>query len=441
MGFVGEKASGDSLVWLQNSSSIKEFEGEIQTRAIESVDPQTIDIERRGWVPKRVIAIDGSNVAHKVQNGFPGADASLLMISVVRIDLTKLVSSSNEEMTMPHVFRDMEDARTVDAVLPGANIVRKSVSDDTPLRYFRDEVFKTLERGTVSQGHETLLETLYAIVGDRESSIKCPIEDCTRTGLNVDKGVTACPCGNGRLLYTDTLRLFERFNDLGSNGEVHGEYRHLVEVLVLLNILRYFANKKRAHFLSECAFVLDGPLAMFGHTAWLTKNIKDELKRINTIVRDETGQDMALFGLEKSGQFVAHFEDIDWCDGSGPRGKIPNGTVIAPTKRYVHRNIVFRPDNAKPHGKDTYFGRKILYKTRSSNHAVLNCAMLNDASDDFDRNDPSCYPRLGDILDIMDHLSTYLYQDGFMPLVRAHAHAAIPLQKGTDILSSLFEDS
>jgi hypothetical protein len=51
----------------------------------------------------------------------------------------------------------------------------------------------------------------------------------------------------------------------------------------------------------------------------------------------------------------------------------------------------------------------------------------------------SAFPRLADALNVLDHLSTYLYQDGFMPLVRAHAHAAIPLKRGTEILTSLFK--
>ena len=40
----------------------------------------------------------------------------------------------------------------------------------------------------------------------------------------------------------------------------------------------------------------------------------------------------------------------------------------------------------------------------------------------------------------MDELSTYLYEDGFAPLVRAHAHAAIPLKAGTGLLANIFKD-
>lgn len=70
---------------------------------------------------------------------------------------------------------------------------------------------------------------------------------------------------------------------------------------------------------------------------------------------------------------------------------------------------------------------------------MLNTAMLSKHSQNFLNDDLECFHRLGDALDVMDELATYLYRDGFMPLVRAHANAAIPLRRGTDIMRSLFE--
>lgn len=441
MPFNKEFASGESLIWLQNSEAIKRFDGIVARKERELVEPELLEVARRGWVPKRVIAVDGSNVTHKVQNGFPGAEASLISISVVRLDITQLAAAAENSIPRPSVFHEMERAATVDAVLPGANVVRRTVETDTPAAYFREELFRTLDDGTVSRGHETLLDTLRVLTAHRKRRIGCPISGCGRGDLPIPEGQATCPCGKEVIFETDSLRLDERFNEIGSNGEVHGEFRHLLEVLVLLNILRYFARPDRVRYLRDTAFVLDGPLAMFGHTAWLTPYIRDELDRINLLLKQETEHDLALFGFEKSGRFYDHFEDIDWSDVRGPRGRLPARTLVVPNRVYINRNIVFRPDNAKPHGADTYFGRKLLYKTRSGDHAVINTAMLTPASRDFDRTDAAAFPRVGDILDVMDHLSTYLYDDGFMPLVRAHAHAAIPLQKGADLLSSLFEEN
>lgn len=437
MPYKNEFASGESLLALQNSQALKDFDGEIAVREACVEHPSAVAVPRRGWLPHRILAIDGSNVAQQVKNGFPMAEASLIQVSVVSINLSQLAAIGPSEIPAPRIFHDMERPKTVDAVLPGANVIRKSVEGDSPKKYFRHEVYKTF-CGDISSSHETLMDTFRAIVGDRVSDIACPIEDCKGRFIS-GTGEYPCACGKHMLFETDQLRFHERFNESGPNGEVHGEVRSVLEILVLLNILRYFASPSRCNYLRDCAFVLDGPLAVFGQPAWLTPYIRSELMRINEISKTQNGQDIAVFGIEKSGQFMNHFHEIDWTDSGGPRSRYAPQSIILPDSRYINKNIVARPEDAKPHGEATYFGRKVLYKTRAGEHAVINTAMVDESSLDLKQSGVKCYPRVGDIADILDHLSTYLYQDGFMPLIRAHAHAAIPLKRGADIIKSLFE--
>ncbi|MEP1832669.1 MAG: hypothetical protein ABJL57_03260, partial [Hyphomonas sp.] len=380
--------------------------------------------------------IDGSNISHRVRNGFPGAEASIVMMSVVFIDITKLAAIGPDEIPSPKLFNEMDSAHTLDEVLPGANIVRADLADDTPTAFFRSKVFDALS-GRLDPAHETLLETLRAI-SDKKADIICPIEDC-QNAFHLSEGCYDCKCDQKATLFeTDSFRFHERFNELGSNGEVHGEVRHVLEVLSLVNILRFFSHQDRLHYLRDCAFVLDGPLAVFGQPAAIAPYVRREIMRISDICRREFGKDLLIIGVEKSGQYVSHFEQLDWSDEISGEKFAPR-TVLIPDARYVNRNIVFRPEDAKPSGADTYFGRKVLYKTRSGSRAVLNIAMVNEKSADFTETSSGAFPRLPDALNVLDHLSTYLYRDGFMPLVRAHAHAAIPLKRGTDIIAGLFE--
>lgn len=442
MPYENEVATGESLLALQKSAALRDFEGVIlvHTKAQTKDNVPISEVARSSWMPLRVVALDGSNITHKVQNGFPGAEASLVMLSVVFIDITQLAKIKPDEIPSPRVFNEMDRAHTVDAVLPGANIVRAGVMDDTPLRYFRKTVFDTIA-GYLDKSHETLLDTLREITKGRSSKIACPLkaEGCPHD-YKIGTKEYICDCERKETLYeTDAFRFHERFNELGSNGEVHGEVRHVLEVLSLVNVLRFFERNDRIHYLRDCAFVLDGPLAVFGQPAWLAPYVRRELQRISAKARAMNGRDLLVVGIEKSGQYVTHFDDIDWTDGDGPRSKFPPGTVIIPDARYINRNIVFRPENAKPSGVDTYFGRKVFYKTRDSAHAVVNLAIVNSEGEDFYNVTLDAFPRLGDALDVLDHLSTYLYEGGFMPLVRAHAHAAIPLKRGTEILASLFQ--
>lgn len=406
MPFENEIATGESLLALQKSAALRDFEGVIAVRdqTVPRDPPPIISVPRTDWVPMRVVAVDGSNITHKVRNGFPGAEATLLMLSVVFIDVSKLAKITSGEIPSPRIFNEMDRASTLDAVLPGSNIVRNE-KDDTPVRFFRKTVFDTIG-GSLDVSHESLLDSFRAITAGRPAEIKCPIEGCGKRYVAKVREY-ACDCDRHELLFeTDALRFHERFNELGSNGEVHGEVRHILEVLSLVNILRYFEHDARIHFLRDCAFVLDGPLAVFGQPAWIAPYVRREIKRISEKARAHNGRDLLLLGIEKTGQYVSHFADIDWTDENGPRSKYAAGTVIAPSAKYINRNIVFRPEDAKPSGIDTYFGRKVFYKTKNSAHAVVNLAIVNENGEDFHNISPAAFPRLGDALNILDHLST-----------------------------------
>lgn len=441
MPYEGEFATGESLLSLERSEALREFQGSVRKREDSNApNPAVLAVQRNSWMPNRVIAVDGSTINVPVDNGFPMADVSLLKVALVSIDLSKL-SSTGREIPSPRIFYEMERAHTFDKVLPGANIIRQDVQGDTPKEFFREVVQEALE-GKIGAAHESLIETVRAITANRERVGKpprCPVEDCENE-LTTGEGRYACGCERKAALFeADIFRFSERFSDVSSNGEAHGEVRHLVEVLSLVNVLRFFASRDETlSYLRDNVFILDGPLALFGHAAWLAPYVRDELCRINDQCRAK-GFDLAVFGVEKSGAFVEHFNQIDMTPEGGPRSKYAKKTAIALEAKYINRNIALRPEDAKPHGKDTYFGRKILYKTATGDHAVITIAMVNEAGRDLHRNDESCYPRIGDVLNVLDHLATYLYTDGFMPLVRANAHAAIPLRRGTDIIHGLFD--
>lgn len=439
--FKFETATGESLLHFERSESWKKFEGTIALRSSVSgqVKIDKLTPVRRGWIPFRVIAIDGSHVTHQVRNGFPGADASIVMISIVLIDVSKLNKLEDDKIPSPQVFSTMDDATVIDAVLPGANVVGKDENLLTPKKFFRREVFETIN-GKVTTSFESLLDTYRTITAGRpEPDIECPIDDCNKKYTR-GNGCYQCQCNRKETLYeTDELRFHQRFNENGSNGEVHGEVRHILEILSLLNVLRFYATKDRVEWFRDCAFVLDGPLGIFGQPAWLLPYVKNELRNINDFVRKEINTDIVVFGIEKSGKFAQHFEDIDWTEKDGPRSNFPRQTLITPSLNYIHKNIIFR-DSTKPWGDATYFGRKAMYKNITGEHLVVNTPMLDDYSSDVHNVSEAAYPRINDILDVLDKLGTYLYKDGFMPLVRANAHAAIPFKRGVSILEELFKN-
>ncbi|MYH56625.1 MAG: hypothetical protein F4145_01110 [Boseongicola sp. SB0675_bin_26] len=441
MPYENQRATGEALISLQQSKLFEEFKGRIRPpppRSEEALEPTAIP--EAELAINRVITIDGSLVTETLKDGFPGAEASLVQLALVYIDLRKLKAEGPGRIIPPRAFNEMDDARTLQTVLPGRNVVRNDGLQ--PRDFFRHSVFEALQGKIVQSGHETLLETFEHLVKGRHGEFRCPHDELCGNQLRPITGCGKCACERDKEIYsTDQMRFHERFSEMGPNGEPHGEVMRFLELILLLNVLRYFvANDDAVHVLPRIAFVLDGPLAAFGQFASVVPRVKEEVRRISEECRDRTGKDLLLFSLVKSGQFVEHFERIDFDPKLGPGGRFQARTALLPNIAYIHRNIVFRAPDAKEWGKSTYFGRAVLYKSRTGQKMVVNTAMTSDASDDLSNTTLAAYTRLPETLGIVDRLSTYLFEGGFVPIVRAHSHAAIPLKIGGEILQSLFED-
>jgi hypothetical protein len=191
MPYEGQKATGESLIALEQSKLFEEFAGEIRMpdeKRRRALQPTALPLASERIT--RVLAIDGSIVSEKIKNGFPGAEASLVQIALVSIDLNKLDEHSGQKIVPPRAFNQMDKAATLQCVLPGCNVAK---SDGTaPKDFFRQSIYEALQ-GSVQKDHETLLETYRALVAGRTSTFRCPTSGC---GQALDPGVASwnCPC-------------------------------------------------------------------------------------------------------------------------------------------------------------------------------------------------------------------------------------------------------
>ena len=446
MPYVNEFASGESLWSLADSQSVREFRGAIRFKegSVHHHPPPTLTPIRGCDYIKRIFAIDGSTVTKTVQNGFPGAEAALFNLAAIVIEIDKLRGISPDYIPGPGEMREMERNRTLSAVLPGRNVVRDNHPGDTPKRFFRSTVASALD-ARLDPDHETILDTLREITATRSSAkIRCPIDECPlQNPHDRVEPATQHTCGchlRETIFETDGLRTHERFDDSGSSEEAFTAFRTVAEHLVLINILRHFERTDTLEFLGDTAFVIDGPLAIFGMPAWLKTYVGNEIARIHNKCVGLGHPGLLVLGVEKTGDFLDHLRMLDWEPGGGPGSNLPNGAALAPGKDYIHRHIKPRPENAKPYGLDTYYGRRVLYKNRVGQHTVVMTPIVNAEGSDLACTELGVFPRIGEALDLLDELATYLYHDAFAPLVRAHAHAAIPLKAGERIIDQLFNN-
>lgn len=163
--------------------------------------------------------------------------------------------------------------------------------------------------------------------------------------------------------------------------------------------------------------------------------ISRELKRINELYRKKTGTDLLILGIEKTGTFVTHFDEIDQTEQPGVPRFGPRSYLML-TDRYIKDRISLS-DSEKRYGVDTYFGRKFFYKSSTGGRIVGSIPFLSDVQDTLDTDDISIYPQFGTAFALLDKLASNRYPNAVTPLVSAHAEAAIPLELGQKVLQQL----
>ncbi len=389
-------------------------------------------------LPEFVVAIDGSSQEISVKTGYPGAKIGYLTVASVLLDLQAIDRLDANRPADPVQFRKTEESAAIDAALPGSNVVTRTHKNAKVA--FREELYEVFHNGIVdSQDHVPLLETYEALLAHKPTTRpqSCPYQElgCTES-LVVGPGLRTCPCAERRAIWsTDALRIHERFHDVGTNGEAYGETLQVWESVLLVHLLRAFERQQLLSQAHRIAFFLDGPLALFGHPAWLSAAISIELQRINSEVRRMTGHDLVLVGIEKTGTFVTHFGEIDATEEAGLQ-RFPPGTYFLPTDNYIKQRIVFS-DSPKRYGLDTYYGRKLFYKSTSGARIVASIPFLSAAQDSLDTDDVGLYPSFATTCAVLDKLVSCRYPNAVSPLVSAHAQAAIPLHLGAKVLEQL----
>lgn len=250
-------------------------------------------------------------------------------------------------------------------------------------------------------------------------------------------GQYTCHCPLVLPLYsTDALRIHEGMNPAGTNGKAFGEIMQVWERIWVIHFLRTMERRGWLSSLRRIAIIIDGPLAVFGHPAWLSAAIEAELVRLNNAVRAATGgQDLLLLGIEKGGLFAQHLLDLNQ-HSNGTPGRFKEQSVALLDDAYIKRNIIFSTSD-RLFGRNTYFGRKFFYKTRTGALIVGMLPHLRAGDDELERAEPDQYPRLADALAVLDELVCVRYPNSLSALVAAHAEAAIPLHLGNNILEQL----
>ncbi len=448
MSFEGEFAHYEPLRRLFSSEKVEKFLNELQVRdivtnasdVVKTVTKKSDLPDTNTIQPDLILAIDGSVAEGIVTKGFPSASYGCVTIASVLIDLKKIRDIESEKFPDPRAVNETETPSTFEAVFPGSNVFTSE--DEAPKEYLRRRIYEELkETSAFPNGGESLLDTYEYLLDIKLKNPgnppKCPIEGYENEILKIQKGVYIHESSGKPLYSTDALRLHELMNPAGSNGELFGQIMSAFEKLWFVNILRTFEKKGNEWLatLRRVAFFIDGPLAVFSTPSWLANCISEEICRINNLQKSINNQDLIILGIEKSGTFCNHFQDLD-TNKEGVEDIFPRGSAFLIDDKYIKENIIFS-DSTKPYGEDTYYGRKFFYKTSSGQRLVPVIASYTKEEKNLLKAEPKQFSRLKDVMDLLDKLVSSRYPNSITPLISAHAEAAIPFNMGQKLFEQI----
>ena len=233
----------------------------------------------------------------------------------------------------------------------------------------------------------------------------------------MDKDYTfVCPETEGKIYLTDIFRLQEAIDeDFGATG-ILGYLVNVIEHLIIIHIVRQLCNIQPGR-LKTVFFIKDGPTGFFGQTAGLHKPMSD---LINWLLDKH---DIVLAGLEKSGPFVEHAQEIE--------AKISPGKVLLLNDDYIYRYILpGESDPNRPYASTSNYGHKVIFKARNKQMYVISIP----ARELKKRPTADNLPNLQVILSNVEALHCDMYDSALFPVAMVNKLVSLSAHPSQRIL-------
>lgn len=390
-----------------------------------------------GLPPDMTVASDASPYIEPISGRYPSTQIGYIKLSLVLVSMADYNGLTRPGSRFVDPFKAAKLHRNADAIsftLPGSNIRYRGAA--TVKDGFRLAVWEQLSDGRTNlskSGRYSIADTLFSISGGTLAVKRCPNCEHEPPGefqFTVQTPVQNCSeCGTP-LYATDSLRLFEEVSDFGTNASPMTRFMNAVEHLMMANFIRMLAEQQPAA-LSTMAFIIDGPLAVFGQPAWISKKLMGLYYRI--------GQDLArrglrapiIVGLQKEGMAMDHARALERFVAKG-RFRIIDDEY---RKQYISAGSSKTPN----FGDETYYGQDFIFKTEKGQMFVVAVPYpfqnkQNKAQFAQEKADITNYPDLGRAFDLIRHFELDLYRSAVVPVALAHRHASISLVPGGKVL-------
>lgn len=438
----------------------------------EDIVENLINISAKDHDLGSVFSVDGGFDKVPVNNKFPSAEVGFIQFSLNLVKLNVKVEMVKNGLVNPVEFNRITEAHTHSLDLPIYNTILSDYDNITDsIRYKINDYFSNAR--TYSEKSFTLLDTLYEILTDEDliKNFNCISENCkkeyfsrirveedlsaseTKNKLITKKNFTneekSCSCPNcGMKLYIiDYLRLHELVvEDFGAGG-ILSRLCKVVEQLYPLNLIMGILSDskiKEEHkykTLSKIAFIVDGPLAIFGEPAKINRSIHRYLTRVNNELKLRNLDPLVYFGLTKTGTIVDHISLLleyikENSTEKDDKFLLPKNKLMLIDDNYRFKYIQPKIGNAL-FGTETYYGQDMVYFNRNSQPYVINVLYPIGRDGRQFREiifNHESYTNLQRIVNLIEELEVDVYDNALLPIVLAHKYASISLQPGVSSL-------
>lgn len=392
--------------------------------------PQCIPYKPLAENPIRhIIAIDGGYNEVPVQIEFPSATVCFFQIGALVFSVEDLKGMEEKPFIDPEDIAKLKQIQRLKLILPIKNVALKDhrTLTDSVRRAIYDFFQQEAE-------NEALMDTLkwfifheYARAVDQWILSSCPTcrksnIPLSRNSMSNDHTFKCNYCGEDIYL-TDVFRLHEAIDDELGAGGIPGYVTTTIEQIILVHLIRLILKIKPT-LLTQVIFIKDGPLAFFGQTANMHKPMRDLIKYLFD------NYNIYLAGLEKSGPFVEHADEI--------AEQLNTCSTLILDNDYIYNYIIpGKADPANPYGRTTYYGNKVIFKTMHGRVYVIS----------IPTQEIIAYPKEGDlpnlqvILTNIELLKCDMYDNALLPVALANKLVSLANHPSSRILQKFAVNS
>ena len=474
MPYANEYAKHKAISDIINSEKVKNFMSEMKVITREKKDfkiidehlfvkPDEIDELKKSSRLKYVFAYDGSKTQIALDTGYPGAEVGIIKISQTCIQLELMKQYEKEAFPHPKIYEEIFMNQSFEVTVPGFNVCSDIYGD--PKDFFRHAIYDYLkdnhntfidvlkkETGRNDFVPKTFLDTYKSLLAKKSEDIKChhPCEYCCSNArgeeyllseeqFNVEDfekqeeyvvDTIKCGCQHNPkdLFITDLLHFHEGFTNSGSNEGLYTQLMSFFEKIIFVNLIDnmvlFFGKENNEKVFKDCAFVLDGPLAIYNYASWFATAMADMF-----IGMPEAN--LLVVGVEKNGHFMEHLKNLDGVENPETDKPLKPGFVFFLNDSYIKHYVKYSTSRI-PYGKNFYFGKKLFYKNYENQLYVINLVFNSppDQNDwinrrDFEDGYWDTQSRLKDLVWLFEKYSSSRFANALSFVSMAHENASI----------------